>query len=74
MNAYGLNASSHDDEPPKHIEDDIERLVDYYRSFGWVDLGQLNGTRTLRKKDANGLYVAIWRQPGDNGRVVSEEY
>jgi len=74
MNAYGLNASPFDDELPKVIEDDIERLVDYYKSFGWTDLGLVSGTRTMRKKDVNGLYVAIWRQPGDNGRVVSEEF
>jgi hypothetical protein len=54
----------------------VEWMVSYYKNFGWTDLGLISGTRTMRKGPVSpsALFVSIWMQPGDNSRVVAEEY
>lgn len=62
---------------PSAVQAEIEAIAAHYVALGWKDLGLVHGTRTLCKRPADpaaSLYVAIWLQPGDSPRVVSEEY
>jgi hypothetical protein len=52
----------------------IDGAVDYYKGQRFIDIGLVNGTRTLRRGDdpSSAAYVAIWQDKP--AHVIGERY
>ena len=52
----------------------IDGAVDYYKSLGFIDMGLITGTRTMRRgyDPSTAVYVAIWEERP--AHVVAERF